>query len=103
MHNNELLVRYQEAFQRINKRFWFCRILCFHRFDRSHAPAWEHSPGRSSVHLGTIVMRLVRFQDDIAAYGDMLSPSTWDAGASLAAFPRWSVGTIVKFAQHKIR
>jgi len=39
-------------------------------------------------------MGLIRFQDYIAASGHMLSPSTRDAGASPAAFPRWSVGTI---------
>ncbi len=48
-------------------------------------------------------MGLVRFQDDMVASGYIFSPSTRDAGASLAAFPRWSVGTIVKSAQHKIR
>ena len=72
-------------------------------FDRSHALAWEPSRGRSGVQLGTIVMGLVRFWDDIVASGHIFSPSTRDARASLAAFPRRSVGTIVKSAQHKIR
>ncbi len=71
-------------------------------FDRSHAPAWERSPGRSSVQSVKIVMGRARYQDDIAASGLMLSPSTRYARASLAAFPRRSVGTIVKSAQHRI-
>ena len=69
-------------------------------YDHSHDPAWECA-------LDAPASRFVQRHESIPidpsgiippapfpASGHVFSPSTWDAGASRVAFPRWSVGTI---------
>jgi hypothetical protein len=57
---------------------------------RSHAPAWEWSPGRSSVHcakVGGFCQARLRNNIPGSHFG---VPRRWSAQY---AFPRWSVGT----------
>jgi hypothetical protein len=66
--------------------------------DRSHAPAWEHTPGRSSVHSPRCPSNFG--MDLIVASSAWIVPRF--AGClplkRHVPFPRWSVGTIKEFA-----
>jgi len=73
--------------------------------DRSHAPAWERRSGRSCVPRETAQTKgksppkTARRNRATENQTKLLNPNhrtKIDAGASKAAFPRWSLGTILK-------